>query len=93
MSSKNSAPTLLAGTHRNVIDDNQRELDIGDHRSDYGSPSDFDYTGGRMVIKPLRFEGSLRKLNVDTGTAGSLQVGLLDEDMQPIEWFEGDDGV
>jgi len=50
--------------------------------------ADFDYRGGRLVSRPLRFTGSQLRLNVDTQATGYLQLGLLDELGQPIPGFE-----
>jgi hypothetical protein len=54
---------------------------------------DADYTGGSIVTKPLKFEGSRLKLNINTGAAGYARVGILDEDGEPIEGYSVDDCV
>jgi len=46
-----------------------------------------------VVTKPLVFKGNRLLLNIDTDAAGYAQVGLLDENGQPIEGFSVDDCV
>ena len=54
---------------------------------------DLDYSGGRVVTKPLRFDGSRLELNVDTGATGFIQVGILNEQGEPLPGFTADDCV
>ena len=51
------------------------------------------YTGGTFTTKPFRFEGTLLKLNIDTGATGYAQVGFLDEKGSPIPGYSVDDCV
>jgi hypothetical protein len=55
--------------------------------------ADTPYTGGRFVTRTMTFEGNRLVLNVDTGAAGYLQVGLLDERGQPIDGFRVEDCI
>ena len=42
--------------------------------------ADTPYTGGKLVTRPLTFEGNRLVLNIDTGATGYAQIGILDED-------------
>jgi hypothetical protein len=46
-----------------------------------------------MITKPFVFEGDLLSLNIDTDAAGYTQVGILDENGNPIDGFTTDDCV
>lgn len=46
-----------------------------------------------VVTKPLVFEGGKLTLNIDTDATGYAQVGILDEDGNPIEGFNVDDCI
>ncbi|MDZ7765883.1 MAG: hypothetical protein U5K00_15955 [Melioribacteraceae bacterium] len=41
-----------------------------------------------VVTKPISFEGDKLVLNIDTEATGYAQIGLLDENGDPIEGFE-----
>ncbi|MFB0502883.1 MAG: hypothetical protein ACETWE_03535 [Candidatus Bathyarchaeia archaeon] len=56
-------------------------------RSDGFASLDSDYTGGRVVTKPLTFKGDRLNLNVDTGVAGEARVELLDSHGKPITGY------
>jgi hypothetical protein len=45
------------------------------------------YAGGRMVTKPLRFDGRELVLNYATGAAGHVLVGLQDDSGEPIRGY------
>jgi hypothetical protein len=55
--------------------------------------ADTPYTGGTMKTRPLVFEGNRLVLNIDTGATGYAQVGILDEDGQPVAGFGVDDCI
>jgi hypothetical protein len=55
--------------------------------------ADTPYSGGRLVTRPLIFEGNRLVLNIDTGATGYAQVGLLDAGGEPIDGFAVDDGM
>jgi hypothetical protein len=55
--------------------------------------ADTAYTGGKLVTRPLTFEGNRLVLNIDTGAAGYAQLGILDADGRPIDGFGVDDCV
>jgi hypothetical protein len=55
--------------------------------------ADTPYSGGRLVTRPLTFKGDRLVLNIDTGATGHAQVGLLDENGQPIPGFTVEDCV
>jgi hypothetical protein len=55
--------------------------------------ADFAYTGGSMKTRPLTFAGNRLVLNVDTDATGRLQVGLFDDQGEPIEGFGLDDCI
>lgn len=55
--------------------------------------ADFAYTGGELRTRPLTFTGNRLTLNVDTDATGYLQVGLLDENGEPIEGLGLDDCI
>tara|TARA_R110001583_G_scaffold195374_1_gene372379 strand:+ start:25918 stop:28401 length:2484 start_codon:yes stop_codon:yes gene_type:complete len=46
-----------------------------------------------MVTKPFTFEGDYLSLNIDTDAAGYTQVGILDENGNPIKGFSVDDCI
>jgi hypothetical protein len=48
------------------------------------------YTGGEFTTPPLTFKGGKLVLNVDTSATGIVQVGLMDQDGQPIDGFQLD---
>jgi len=52
---------------------------------------DFPNEGGSCQTVPIRVDGNSLVFNVDTGALGQIQVGLLDEDGQPIPGFSIDD--
>lgn len=62
-------------------------------RVDGFTSADFDYGGGELTTRPLVFEGNRLVLNLDTDATGIMQVGLLDEQGQPIPGFALDDCV
>ncbi len=45
------------------------------------------YTGGQATSRPIRFEGKALAINVSTSAAGSVRIGLLDVDGNPIGGF------
>ncbi len=47
-----------------------------------------DYTPGRVVTKPLIFEGDRLTINFATSALGSVRVRLLDEGGTPIEGYD-----
>ena len=51
------------------------------------------YTGGTLKTRPLKFQGSRLKLNIDTGAVGFAKVGFLDEAGQPIPGYSVDECV
>lgn len=51
------------------------------------------YTGGSLLTKQLRFQGSRLLLNVDTGATGFVQVGILDEAGAPIPGYSADESI
>ena len=51
------------------------------------------YTGGELTTRRLTFEGDRLVLNIDTGATGFAQVGLLDENGDPIPGFEIDNCI
>ncbi len=51
------------------------------------------YTGGTLVTKKLRFDGTHLVLNIDTGAVGYAQVGLLDAAGKPIRGYNVDDCI
>jgi hypothetical protein len=51
------------------------------------------YTGGMLRTRPLKFQGSRLKLNIDTGAVGYAQVGFLDEKGNPIPGYSADECV
>ena len=51
------------------------------------------YTGGTLKTRPLKYEGSGLKLNIDTGAVGYAQVGFLDESGKPIAGYSVDECV
>lgn len=55
--------------------------------------ADSAYTGGWLKTRPLTFEGDKLVLNIDTGSAGYTQVGILDADGKPISGYSVDDCV
>lgn len=55
--------------------------------------ADTPYTGGTLTTRPLVFSGNRLVLNLDTDAAGYAQVGLLDEEGQPMEGFSLDDCI
>ncbi|MEX2168555.1 MAG: LamG-like jellyroll fold domain-containing protein [Pirellulales bacterium] len=55
--------------------------------------ADFDYQGGQLVTKPLRFTGNQLRLNVNTLATGYAQVAILDKAFKPIPGFTADDCV
>ncbi len=55
--------------------------------------ADTPYTGGQLVSRPFRFQGSRFKLNINTGATGYAQVGFLDEAGQPIRGFSTEDCI
>ena len=55
--------------------------------------ADTPYTGGKLVTRPLTFEGNQLALNIDTGAGGYAQVGILDENGRPIDGFGIDDCI
>ncbi|HEX5470726.1 MAG TPA: LamG domain-containing protein [Lacipirellulaceae bacterium] len=55
--------------------------------------ADFDYQGGEIVTKPLRFSGDELDLNINTMATGYAQVAILDKDSRPIPGFTLDDCV
>lgn len=52
---------------------------------------DFGDAIGRAVTKPVKVEGTLLHLNLDSGALGAMRVGLLDAKHQPIAGFSTDD--
>jgi len=55
--------------------------------------ADTPYTGGQFTTHPLVFSGNRLVLNIDTDATGYAQVGLLDEQGNPIEGFGLDDCI
>ena len=55
--------------------------------------ADTPYTGGKLVTRPLTFEGNRLALNIDTGAGGYAQVGIQDEKGRPIDGFGVDDCI
>jgi hypothetical protein len=55
--------------------------------------ADTPYLGGTLTTRPLVFSGNRLVLNLDTDATGYAQVGLLDEEGQPIEGFRLDDCI
>jgi hypothetical protein len=55
--------------------------------------ADTPYGGGKLVTRPLTFEGNRLVLNVDSGATGYAQIGLLDENGKPIQGFSVDECV
>jgi hypothetical protein len=51
------------------------------------------YAGGTMTTRPLVFEGTRLRLNIDTGATGYAQVGFLDELGRPIPGYSADECV
>jgi hypothetical protein len=51
------------------------------------------YAGGTLKTRPLKFQGSRLKLNIDTGAVGYAQVGFLDETGKAIPGFSVDECV
>jgi hypothetical protein len=51
------------------------------------------FSGGEMLTKPIRFSGDELVLNFSTGAAGSVCVGLQDQDGKPIPGFSVNDCV
>jgi len=49
--------------------------------------ADADYQGGEIISRPIRFEGSRLELNMDAGAGGSVRVGLLDPEGEPIPGY------
>ncbi len=52
---------------------------------------DFANDGGRFVTELVEVTGDRLLVNVETGALGSLAVGLLDENGNPVDGFETDD--
>jgi hypothetical protein len=55
--------------------------------------ADFDYAGGELVTKPLRFTGNQLRLNINTLATGFAQVAILGKDSNPIPGFAWEDCV
>jgi hypothetical protein len=55
--------------------------------------ANFDYAGGELITKPLRFTGRQLRLNINTLATGYVQVAFLDKDFKPILGFSIDDCV
>jgi hypothetical protein len=55
--------------------------------------ADTPYTGGSLTTRPLTFDGRELVLNIDTGATGFAQVGLLDENGQPVPGYGLDDCI
>ena len=55
--------------------------------------ADTPYSGGALTTRPLVFSGNRMVLNLDTDATGYAQVGLLDEEGQPIEGFSLDECI
>jgi hypothetical protein len=53
--------------------------------------ADFAYGGGRLVTKPITFDGSRLYLNLNTSASGEARVAILDAAGKPIEGFTVDD--
>ena len=51
------------------------------------------YSGGTFATKPLTFEGSRLRLNINTATTGYAQVGIETADGKPIPGYSLDDSV
>ena len=45
------------------------------------------FRGGEILTKPITFDGTCLLLNVSTAAAGSVRVGIQDEDGKPIEGY------
>src|SRR5690606_18595466 len=50
-----------------------------------------DLSGGEAVTKQLVFDGNMLTVNYATSAAGSIRIGLLDADGEPIPGFTVDD--
>lgn len=55
--------------------------------------ADTPYTGGIFTTRPLVFKGNRLVLNIDTDATGYAQVGLLDEQGDPIEGYDLDECI
>lgn len=55
--------------------------------------ADFDYAGGELVTRPLRFDGRQLRLNIDTMATGYAKVALVDKDHKPLPGFALEDCV
>ena len=49
------------------------------------------YSGGQMVTKPLRFQGSQLEINYASSAAGGLRVEIQDEAGKPISGFSSEE--
>ena len=52
-----------------------------------------DYKGGRLISRPIEISGNELILNLDTGAAGMIKLGMLDETNRPIPGFSEDECI
>jgi len=55
--------------------------------------ADAEYSRGELLTQPLKFQGEILKLNVDTSAGGSVFVEMLDNQGNPIQGFTKNDCI
>jgi len=82
-----------AGRRDPSADQNKNGIGRAILRLDGFVSADAEYSRGELLTQPLKFQGEILKLNVDTSAGGSVFVEMLDNQGNPIQGFTKNDCI